>query len=476
LKRRCFLSAYLVISPCFCEAIFHELCANIMSKSYYLETFGCQMNVVDSEWMESLLRAAGYTAVAAARHADVVILNTCSVRDKAQRKVYGHLGSFKPYKQRNPAMIIAVGGCVAQQEGERLLRDVPHVDIVFGTHNVHKLPQLIAAVAAGGGQQCAVEHYPGSRRLRHFPRRDHSGAVSRFVTIMQGCDNFCSYCVVPYVRGREVSRASGEIIAEVSELVDNGVKEITLLGQNVNSYARKGDADISFAELLGRLHAINGLERLRFTSSHPKDVDDELIDCFASLNKLCPHLHLALQSGSDRVLHAMNRGYDSSRYLDIIARLRQRCAHIRFTTDLIVGFPGESEADFLATIAVIKQVRFADAYTFLYSPRPYTAALKLADDVTAAEKQRRFDHLLQVQGEISAAVWGGDLGQTQQVLVEGPSPRTPGKLFGRSAYNRIIHFDAGDVTPGQLLPVRVEQVLRNSHLGRVVALARSDKE
>lgn len=433
-----------------------------MSKFFYIETFGCQMNVVDSEWIVNLLGQSGFKPVTTPKEADLILLNTCSVRDKAERKVYGHLGRYKPLKEKKPSLILAVGGCVAQQEGEQLLKKLPFLDIVFGTHNVYKLPEMIENVENHRGQQCAIEHYDGVQRLDKFPQRAEDRSVSRFVTVMQGCDNFCSYCVVPYVRGREVSRSSRDILAEVRALVDQGVREVTLLGQNVNSY---GSGDLSFPELLERVHEIEGLSRLRFTSSHPKDLSDDLIQCFSSLDKLCKHMHLALQSGSDTILKQMNRGYNRDQYLERVRALKQQCPEIRMTTDLIVGFPGETEADFLQTLDMLEQVRFADAYSFIYSPRPQTKALELADPIGADEKQRWFEQLLATQERISGEVWQTDLHQLQQVLVEGPSRQGEGQLSGRNQWNRIVNFDGPADLIGEMVAVRIADVKRNSHLG-----------
>jgi tRNA-2-methylthio-N6-dimethylallyladenosine synthase len=439
-----------------------------MTKLFYLETFGCQMNVVDSEWISTLLKGEGYAPIDDPEQADLIILNTCSVRDKAERKVYGHLGSYKPLKDKNPQLILAVGGCVAQQEGTKLLEQLPYLNIVFGTHNVDKLPQMVKDVVANGGQLCEIEHYVGAERLGQFPQRDKVTSVSRFVTIVQGCDNFCSYCVVPYVRGREVSRNSDDVVAEVRTLVDQGVREVTLLGQNVNSYGQKGSGDVSFAELLHRVHDIEGLQRLRFTSSHPKDLSDDLITCFSTLDKLCKHMHLAVQSGSNRVLKQMNRGYSREQYLERVQRLQQQCPTIRMTTDIIVGFPGETETEFWETLELLERVRFADAYSFLYSPRPQTKAREFADPISAIEKQHWFEELLAVQERISAEVWQEDLLQIQPVLVEGMSKRGSGQMFGRNQWNRIVNFNGPAALVGQTVDVRIDKVLRNSHLAALV--------
>jgi tRNA-2-methylthio-N6-dimethylallyladenosine synthase len=442
-----------------------------MSKHFYLETFGCQMNVVDSERIVTLLNGIDYQQVASPEAADLILLNTCSVRDKAERKVFGHLGRFKPIKDRRPSLIIGVGGCVAQQEGEAFLDKVPYLDLVFGTHNIHKLPQMVRQVEAGRGRFQETEFLDRETRLSLFPERSEGESCTRFVTVMQGCDNFCSYCIVPHVRGREVSRPSEQILKEVTELAQMGVKEITLIGQNVNSYGGKEVGEISFAELLCRVHEVAGVERIRFTTSHPKDLSDELIDCFGSLPKLCSQLQLPVQAGSDRILQQMNRGYTRAQYLAKVERLKLVCPEIRLTTDLIVGFPGETEADFQQTLEIVRQVRYADAYTFLYSPRPGTAAAELDDPVSALEKQRWFDQLLEVQTAINREIWAGDIGSTVEVLVEGESKQKGGQLFGRSVWGRIVNFAGDPALIGTLVKIRINRSLRNSQLGELVLAA-----
>jgi len=436
-----------------------------MRKQFYLETFGCQMNVVDSERIVDLLTGIGYEAVDSADSADLVLLNTCSVRDKAERKVYGHLGRFKPIKDRNPDLIIGVGGCVAQQEGEKLLEKVPYLDLVFGTHNVHRLAEMVQEVEQNRVRCHQTEFLDRETRLQLFPGRRGGDSVTRFVTVMQGCDNFCSYCVVPHVRGREISRPSADVLAEVRELAGSDVREITLIGQNVNSYGTRQDDEISFTALLDQVAAVDGIERIRFTTSHPKDISDELIAAFGRLGKLCQHIHLPVQCGSDRILRQMNRGYNVAHYLDKIERLREVCPDIRFTTDIIVGFPGETEDDFAGTLELIEKVRYADAFTFLYSPRPGTAAAEMVDDQPAAIKQQRFDRLLAVQQQISSEIWAGDVGQVLPVLVEGVSRQGGGQLFGRSTWNRIVNFNGAPELVGRIVPVKVTRNYRNSQLG-----------
>ncbi|MFO7577207.1 MAG: tRNA (N6-isopentenyl adenosine(37)-C2)-methylthiotransferase MiaB [Pelovirga sp.] len=434
-------------------------------KAFYLETFGCQMNVVDSEQISTLLQGIGYQPVDSAEQADLVLLNTCSVRDKAERKVYGHLGRFKPIKDKRPGLIVGVGGCVAQQEGEKMLQTVPYLDLVFGTHNIHRLPEMIIEVETTRRRSSATEFLDRDTRLNLFPERSAGESVTRFVTVMQGCDNFCSYCIVPHVRGREISRPSREILEEVRSLVNSGVREITLLGQNVNSYGIKGADEFSFAGLLHAVDAIPGLARLRFATSHPKDITAELIECFARLKTLCPQMHLPVQSGSDRILALMNRGYSAADYLDKVRRLKAVCPDIRLSTDIIVGFPGETEEDFQATLDLVAEVGYADAYTFLYSPRSETAAAQMADPVSAAEKQQRFDRLLALQQQISSQIWQQDAGRILPVLVEGASKQGEGQLFGRTVWNRIVNFSGPADLVGQIVPITIAKVLRNSHLG-----------
>ncbi|MGK2945303.1 MAG: tRNA (N6-isopentenyl adenosine(37)-C2)-methylthiotransferase MiaB, partial [Desulfuromonadales bacterium] len=391
----------------------------------------------------------------------------CAVRDKAVRKAYGHLGRFKPLKERNPQMILGMGGCIAQQEGKQLLEEFPYLDLVFGTHNVHRLPELVQQVADTRVRCEETEFLDRETRLQLFPSRTGQEAFTRFVTVMQGCDNFCSYCVVPYVRGREISRPSGEILDEIRELAEQGVREVTLIGQNVNSYGIR-EKEISFSALLEQVNAIVGIDRIRFTTSHPKDLSDELIGCFGHLDKLCKHLHLPVQCGSDEILKVMNRGYTRERYLNIVARLRQVCPDIRLSSDIIVGFPGETEENFAATMSLLEQVRYAEIYSFIYSPRSGTAAADIKDDTPAKVKQERFERMLTLQQEISRQTWEADVGTVQEVLVEGESKMGEGQLFGRSTWNRIVNFSGPAELAGRLVPVRISKSFRNSLLGELL--------
>ena len=437
------------------------------NKAFYLETFGCQMNVVDSERIVELLGGIGYRQVNEPDQAGLILLNTCAVRDKAVRKAYGHLGRFKPLKERNPQMILGMGGCIAQQEGKQLLEEFPYLDLVFGTHNVHRLPELVQQVADTRVRCEETEFLDRETRLQLFPSRTGQEAFTRFVTVMQGCDNFCSYCVVPYVRGREISRPSAEILDEIRDLAEQGVREVTLIGQNVNSYGTK-EKEISFSALLEQVNAIAGIDRIRFTTSHPKDLSDELIGCFGRLDKLCKHLHLPVQCGSDEILKAMNRGYTRERYLEIVSRLRQVCPDIRLSSDIIVGFPGETEEDFAATMSLLEQVRYAEIYSFIYSPRSGTAAADIKDDTPAKVKQERFERMLTLQQEISRRTWEADVGTVQKVLVEGESKMGEGQLFGRSTWNRIVNFSGPAELTGRLVPVRILKSFRNSLLGELL--------
>ena len=438
-------------------------------KAFYLETFGCQMNVVDSERIVSLLDGIGYHQVEEPEQADLILLNTCAVRDKAVRKAYGHLGRFKPLKERNPGLILGMGGCIAQQEGKQLLEEFSYLDLVFGTHNVHRLPELVQQVAEQHVRCEETEFLDRDTRLQLFPSRTGQDAYTSFVTVMQGCDNFCSYCVVPYVRGREISRPSAEVLEEIRELAGQGVREITLIGQNVNSYGLKEEGELCFAELLEQVNAVDGIDRIRFTTSHPKDLSDDLIDCFGRLDKLCKHLHLPVQCGSDNILTAMNRGYTRKRYLEIVARLRQVCPEIRLSSDIIVGFPGETEADFVETMSLLEKVRYTEIYSFIYSPRSGTTAADMVDVTPAEVKQEQFNRMLELQQEISRQTWEADVGTVQEVLVEGESKLGEGQLFGRSTWNRIVNFSGPADLAGTLVSVKITKAFRNSLLGELLS-------
>jgi tRNA-2-methylthio-N6-dimethylallyladenosine synthase len=411
-----------------------------MAGKLFIRTFGCQMNIYDSEKISGLLAESDNLAPAeSAADADVIVFNTCSVREKAQEKVFADLGRVKDLKRANPDLMIAVGGCVASQEGGAIVERAPYVDVVFGPQTLHRLPELLAKRRATGMPQVDVS-FPEIEKFDHLPAARTEGA-SAFVSIMEGCSKYCSFCVVPYTRGPEISRPFDDVIAEIAGLAAQGVKEVTLLGQNVNAW--RGEIDGSaqdFAELLFYVNEIQGVERIRYTTSHPREFTQRLIDAHAALPALAAHVHLPVQSGSDRVLAAMKRGYTSLEYRSIIRRLRQAKPGISISSDFIVGFPGETDADFEATLALARDLQFDDSYSFLYSPRPGTPAAELADPVPRAEKLLRLQRL-QAQIEAQAhAISEAMVGTVQRVLVEGPSKRDPAELAARTCNNRTVNF------------------------------------
>ena len=345
----------------------------------YVQTWGCQMNQLDSARIVQLMKAADYEPTERADDADLIILNTCSVRDKAEQKVYSALGRWRKLKEEK-GVILGVGGCVAQQEGEALLRRAPHLDLVFGTHNMHKLPQMVEEAREAARRSVETAFYRDPFYLEDPLGLPETDGAKAYVTIMQGCNKVCSFCIVPRVRGREVSRASENIVRDVEELVRRGVKEVMLLGQNVNSYGNTVEGERSFPELLERINDIPGIQRIRFTTSHPQDLSPELVDAFVRLENLCEHLHLPLQSGSDAVLTRMRRGYRLDEYMERINHLRKRRPEVAISTDMIVGFPGETEAEFEETLSVVREVGYDDMFIFTYSPRPRTVAAKVYDD------------------------------------------------------------------------------------------------
>ncbi len=453
------------------------------SKKVYIHTIGCQMNVYDSGQMMARVGALGYDTPADADQADLIIVNTCAIREKAVQKMASFLGRFADAKKKRPGTRLVVAGCVAQQQGRKILERFPYVDIVLGTHALAELPLLLARIEAGAGPQVAIEmneapEKTDAERMRRF----HQSGVSDYVTIMRGCDNFCTYCVVPYVRGREVSRTPDDIVSEIRARVALGMKEVTLLGQNVNSYGLK-EGLCSFVALLETVNRIDGLKRIRFVTSHPKDLSLELIQTFTRLDKLCHHIHLPVQSGSDRVLKRMNRRYTVADYLDKIRRLREAVPDIAVTTDIIVGFPSETASDFEQTLELIRQVEFDSLFAFAYSDRPDAPARRFPGKVPVDEKNRRLQELFAVQEHISRQKQAALVGRTLGVLVEGESkrqqkldgpehPNRCAELSGRSSGNRIVNFScpAGcglDIRnlKGQIIPVKIEKAFANSLWG-----------
>lgn len=436
-------------------------------KKLYITTFGCQMNEYDSLKMIRLLDSE-YTITAEPQDADLILINTCSIREKAAHKVYSLVGRFRQLKSENPRLIIGIGGCVAQQEGERLLKAMPHLDLVFGPQELYRLPEMIEAIRNGAGPICAtrldkdfVIPFTGIPALE-------KGSVRAFVTIMQGCDNFCTYCVVPYVRGREISRPVNDILAEASAMIGLGVKEITLIGQNVNSYGKKG-AGPGFAELLRRVAAIPGLLRLRFTTSHPKDLEEDVMMCFRDIPNLCKHLHLPVQSGSTKVLKRMNRHYTRDEYLAKIKKLRELCPSITLTTDIIVGFPGELDNDFNDTVQLLEEVGFEQIFAFKYSPRPFTKAADFEDQVPEEIKAERLQIVLELQNSISLKRHRLLCGKDVEILVEGHGKGDPIELVGRTTGNHVVNFQGPAWLIGHTATVKIEEALPHALRGRLTS-------
>jgi tRNA-2-methylthio-N6-dimethylallyladenosine synthase len=439
-----------------------------MSK-LFIHTYGCQMNQYDSERIAQVMGRGGYVQTDCIGDADLILLNTCSVREKSEQKVYSVLGRWKEFKQQRDDVIIGVGGCVAQQEGERLLKKVPHLDLVFGTQNIHKLPDMVEQVRTLRQRPVEIAFYRDPGYMEDPDGRTQVQGAKAFVTIMQGCNKVCSFCIVPHVRGREVSRPSEKIITEIQTLVSQGVKEVMLLGQNVNSYGKMSPGEISFAELLHRVDAIEGLERIRFTTSHPQDLSPELIDAFATLAKLCKHLHLPVQSGSDSVLARMRRGYTRREYLDRLQRLQARSFGVALSTDIIVGFPGETEDEFGDTLELLRQVGYDEIYSFVYSPRPQTVSGKIFDDDIPNEiKKDRLARVQNLQREISLNKNRQKIGNVEEILVEGRSKLKNGQIMGRTDTNRIVNVEGPEMLIGKFVSVRITGATATSLLGELL--------
>jgi tRNA-2-methylthio-N6-dimethylallyladenosine synthase len=435
-----------------------------VARTYQVRTYGCQMNVHDSERLAGLLEQAGYQRAAVGADADVVVFNTCAVRENADNKLYGNLSHLAPRKQAEPDMQIAVGGCLAQKDRDAVLRRAPWVDVVFGTHNIGSLPTLLER--ARHNKVAQVEIFEA---LQEFPSAlpaARESAYAAWVSISVGCNNTCTFCIVPALRGKEVDRRPGDVLAEVQSLVDQGVLEVTLLGQNVNAYGVSfADSDVprdrgAFAKLLRACGRIDGLERVRFTSPHPAEFTDDVIDAMAATPNVCPTLHMPLQSGSDRILKAMRRSYRADRYLGIIDRVRAAIPNAAITTDLIVGFPGETEADFAATLDVVERARFATAFTFQYSKRPGTPAAELSDQLTKAVVQERYQRLIDLQERISLEENTAQVGSSVELLVatgEGRKDASTARMSGRARDGRLVHFAPGDrdIRPGDVVTTTV---------------------
>ena len=431
--------------------------------SYKVLTFGCQMNEHDSEVMSGVLAAEGMTAVRELEDADIVILNTCSIREKAEQKFYSELGKLRLLKERRPDLKIGVSGCIAQQEGVRILRRAPFVDFILGNQNIKELPGLINASSKN-----ALTEFPDGYEHTPLPSLRDSH-ISSFVNIMYGCDNFCSYCVVPYVRGREKSRRPADIIGEVEGLVASGCREVTLLGQNVNSYGKGLEGGVDFPGLLRAVDSLDGLLRVRFVTSHPKDLSPALVDAMSSLPKVCESIHLPLQSASDPVLSAMNRRYTFSEYMGRLDMLKGAMPGIALSSDIIVGFPCETDEDYEKTMKAVEEIRFDGIFPFKYSRRPNTKALTLPGHITEDIKAERLDGLINLQNAITEEKNIARAGMVEEVLVEGPD-RTgvPGRLSGRSRGGKIVNFAGGAGLVGSLVMVLITEGRKHSLAGKMV--------
>jgi tRNA-2-methylthio-N6-dimethylallyladenosine synthase len=452
-------------------------------KKLFINTIGCQMNVYDSEKIVSDLTLHGYEKTLIIESADLIVLNTCTIREKAEQKAFSFLGRLSRLKQKKSHLIVAVGGCVAQQEGKKLIKRAPVVDIVFGTHAIDRLPQHIEQVADQGFRIVDVKISETIHEKDLYKNNLENKDVTAFVTIMQGCENYCTYCVVPYVRGKEMSRQPERIIEEIKHLVNQGVREITLLGQNVNSYGIK-QGFCTFSQLIEKINAINGLSRIRFTTSHPKDLSTELMNAFILCKKLCNHIHLPVQSGSDRILKLMNRRYNRGDYLGKLERLRKIQPDMSISTDIIVGFPGETVEDFRQTLDLIQQVEYDSLFAFKYSDRPEVPARLLAGKISEHEKTVRLQEVLALQEEITLKKHRSLTGSIQQVLVEGLSKKQKGKesqspeiqWSGRTYHNIVVNFSLNsssdipfdETLTGRLVDVKIEKVYPHSIWGKPV--------
>lgn len=460
------------------QLFFMERCQEIIAEkraavpdfrgTFHITTFGCQMNAKDSEKLTAVLEYIGLKEEAG-EEADFVLYNTCTVRENANQKVYGHLGYLNKMKKKNPHMMIALCGCMMQEKvvTDKLKQSYRFVDIIFGTHNIFKLAELLCQRLHSTGM--VIDIWEGTSQIVENLPTQRKYAFKSGVNIMFGCNNFCTFCIVPYVRGRERSRAPEDILQEIRELAADGVVEIMLLGQNVNSYGKNLEQPLSFAGLLRRAEAIEGIERIRFMTSHPKDLSDELIAVMRNSKKICRHLHLPLQSGSSRILKKMNRSYTKERYLELVEKIREAVPDISLTTDIIVGFPGETEEDFLETMDVVKRVRYDSAFTFIYSKRTGTPAAGMADQIPEAVIKERFDRLLTAVQQIAAEVSGRELDTVQKVLVEELNDQRSGYVTGRLSNNTTVHFPGDESLIGTIVDVNLTESRGFYYMGEPAA-------
>lgn len=445
-----------------------------MSGKLFIKTFGCQMNEYDSSKMADVLaKSHGLTVTLDPSEADVLLVNTCSVREKAQEKVFSLLGTWRPLKDLRPGVIIGVGGCVASQEGEAITRRAPYVDLVFGPQTLHRIPEMLDRARAAGRSQVDIS-FPEIEKFDRLPDPRAEGATA-FVSIMEGCSKYCTFCVVPYTRGEEVSRPFDDVITEVVKLAEQGVREITLLGQNVNAFRGEmhDGTQADLATLIHYVAEVDGVERIRFTTSHPVEFTDSLIEAYALVPKLASFLHLPVQSGSDRVLSLMKRGHTALEYKQKIRRLREARPNLSISSDFIVGFPGETEKDFQATMDMIDEIGFDQSFSFIYSARPGTPAASLPDDVSHQEKQQRLSLLQQRISQNAMEISQGMVGSVQRVLVEKHSKKDPRQLAGRTENNRWVNFDGPESLINQFVDVHITEGLPNSLRGRLLEATRS---
>ena len=438
-----------------------------MTKKLFVKTYGCQMNVYDSERMAEAMGGEGYEQVDSPEAADMILLNTCHIREKAAEKVYSELGRFRPLREANPNLKIGVAGCVAQAEGEEIMRRQPMVDLVVGPQTYHRLPKMMEALERG--EKALDTDFPEEDKFTRLPKLRTSRGPTAFLTVQEGCDKFCSFCVVPYTRGAEVSRPAERLLGEAQDLVDRGVREITLLGQNVNAYHGAGadGGEWRLARLIRELARIDGLDRIRFTTSHPNDMDDDLIAAHADCEKLMPYLHLPVQAGSDRILKAMNRKHTRDDYMRLIERIRAARPDLHLSGDFIVGFPGETEADFEDTLDLVRQVGYGTAYSFKYSPRPGTPAMERGGQVDEAEATDRLHRLQALLAEQQRVTQDSMVGRVVNVLFEKHG-REAGQMVGKSEYLHAVHADAPEDLKGQIAPVEIIESRTNSLKGRLV--------
>ena len=441
---------------------------NMDKKLFCISTYGCQMNEEDSEKLSGMLKSQGYERTENKEEASIIIFNTCCVRENAENKVFGNLGQLKQLKKKNPNLVIAICGCMMQQVGmaDKVLKTFPYVDIIFGTHNAHKFPEYLHRVLQEGVQ--VKEILNKEEGIVEGLPIDRKSDVKAFVTIMYGCNNFCTYCIVPYVRGRERSRKSEDIIKEIEELVSQGYTEITLLGQNVNSYGKGLEEDIDFAGLLRKVNEVKGLERVRFMTSHPKDLSDDVIMAIKECDKLCEQVHLPVQSGSSRILKEMNRHYDREYYLDLVKKIKSEIPDVTLTTDIIIGFPGETEEDFLDTLSLCEEVGYDSAFTFIYSRRNHTPADKMENQIPDDIKHDRFNRLVEAINKKVVIKNKEYEGKVVEVLVEGPSKNDETKLTGRTRNGKLVNFAGDEKLVGELVNLKIVRAQPFSLIGEIV--------